>query len=222
MDGQGGDNGDALPLERRVECMHKQRRVHRWGGGLQSAPARGPTPVRRSLWGSPRGRCPPGGPDQGQRSRVPPPFPMRSPAGRTPAHGKSHPLSSRVVCSVCCCSAALGLKRRLLPMLRDRMRSHVTTHAAPAVPLAPGANSLRQPHSARHYSLGDVEFFSHTPLLACRPTGQCFAGHVNLTKHAHHIGSILDCFHAQNCGEYCGCLSASSETSSVQTVNDTS
>jgi len=27
-----------------------------------------------------------------------------------------------------------------------------------------------------------------------------------LTEHAHHIGSILDCFHAQNRGEYWGCL----------------
>src|SRR5919108_430528 len=58
------------------------------------------TPLRQSLWGSPCGRCPPGGPDQGQRSRVPPPFPMRSPAGGTLAHGKSHPLSSRFVCGV--------------------------------------------------------------------------------------------------------------------------
>ena len=33
-DGQGGDNGDALSLERRVEGMHKQRRVHRRGGVL--------------------------------------------------------------------------------------------------------------------------------------------------------------------------------------------
>ena len=32
--GQGGHNDDALHLERRVECMHEQRRVHRRGGGL--------------------------------------------------------------------------------------------------------------------------------------------------------------------------------------------